>query len=575
MKKILVIEDDSIIRNSILKFLQMESMEAVSASGGEAGVKVAQEQDPDLIICDISMPGWDGYQVLEALKGNPATARIPFIFLSAKSDRSDLRQGMEMGADDYITKPFTRQELLAAIAARLNKQAAITQPYVDAMKQAVDNLKQLAYRDALTGLPNRILFHHHLQEAISRAQANQTSLAVLYLSIDNSRVVNERLGQEFTDELLQAIAQRLQANVDQPYTPARLGVYEFGVIYESVARRQEVARQAQALLKHLLETYWVRGQWVSVQLSLGIALYPDNGTYPNDLMHHSRLAMQQARRSGENRYQFYNLEVDAQVTQRQWIAGQLPRALENGELQLQFQPQLHLITGRIIGAEAFVRWHCPEIGVLYPSSFLAIAQELELLDRIEHWILQTACQQAKTWQSYSQLPIKLLVNLSNQHLHHFNLVESASQVLEQTGLSPDLLVFDIQEADLMADVDAGVTLLTQLKDMGIRTLIDDFGIGFTSLSYLRRLPVEGVKIDTSLIADIASDPEALSIVKAIVAVAQSLQLRAIAEGVESDDQINLLRQSGCYAAQGRFLCPPLPSQEFVEYLQSRRRNLVS
>jgi len=574
VKKILVIEDDTTIRNSILKFLQMESMDPIYAVDGKAGVQLAQEQDPDLILCDVAMPGLDGYQVLEALKLNPATARIPFIFLSAKSDRADLRMGMEMGADDYITKPFTRNELLAAISARLHKRAAMTQPYVDAMKQAVHNLKQLAYQDALTGLPNRILFHHHLQEAIGRAQANQASLAVLYLSVDNSRVVNERLGQEFADELLQAIAHRLQTHLGSNQRTARLGLHEFGVVYEGISRRQEVARQAQTLMKHLLETYWVRGQWVSIQLSLGIVLYPDNGTYPNDLIHHARLAMHQARRQGENRYQFYTLEVDAQATQRRWIAGQLPHALENGELQLQFQPQLHLITGRIIGAEAFVRWHSPKIGVLYPGSFLAIAQELELLDRIEYWILQTACQQAQLWQQHTQLPIKVLVNLSNQHFHQLNLVESAAQVLAKTGLSPELLVFDIQESDLMEDVETGVNLLSQLKQMGIRALVDDFGIGLTSLSYLRRLPVEGVKIDTSLIADIDKDAEALSLVKAIVAVAQSLQLRAIAEGVETATQVNLLRQSGCYAAQGRHLCPPFSSHEFLEYLQSRRRELV-
>jgi len=566
VKKILVIEDDAAIRNSILKFLQMEAMEGICAVDGKTGVQTAQEQEPDLILCDIAMPGWDGYQVLEALKQSPATARIPFVFLSAKSDRADLRLGMDMGADDYITKPFTRQELLDTIAARLTKQTVITQPYVNAIKQAADNLKQLAYRDPLTGLPNRILFHHHLQEAIGRAQAQHTALAVLYLSVDNSRVVNERLGQEFADELLQAIAHHLQASLCQGQIAARVGMQEFAVVCEGMSRRQEVGRYAKTLIKHLLETYWVRGQWVSVQISLGIALYPDNGMYPNDLLHHARLAMQQAKRQGENQFQFYTLEVDTQATQRQWIVSQLPRALEKGELQLQFQPQLHLITGRIIGAEAFVRWHSPEIGVLYPGSFLAIAQELELLDRIEQWILQTACQQAVIWQRYSHLPIKLLVNLSHQHLHQSTLIQSAAQVLAQTGLSPDLLVFDVQESDLMEDVDAGITLLNQLKHMGIRTLIDDFGIGFTSLSYLQRLPAEGVKIDTSLIADIARDAEALSIVKAIIAVAQSLQLRAIAEGVETEEQVTRLRQNGCYAAQGRYLCPPLSSTEFLEYL---------
>lgn len=570
MKKILVIEDDAVIRSSILKFLEAEAMEATSAADGESGVALARTESPDLIICDIMMPGWDGYKVLEQLRIDPNTAGIPFIFLSAKAERSDLRQGMELGADDYLTKPFTRKELLAAIAARFNKREAVTQPYMDAMKQAANNLKQLAYRDPLTGLPNRILFHHHLQEAIQQNQDNSTFSAVFYLHVDNYRGISDRLGQDVADEVLQAIAERLQQANGDINTLSRLGTAEFGILCPTVERRHELAVQAQQILNNLLETYWMRGQWVSLQLSLGIALHPDNGTHPNELMQHARLAMHQAKRQGENNYQFYSLEIDAEAAQQRLLASHLPSALARDELQLQFQPQLHLITGRIIGAEALIRWHHPDLGVLYPGSFLEIAEAAGLLEPIEQWVLQTACEAAKDWQTNSQLPLKILVNLSSAQLQNFNLLETVARTLDQTGLSPDLLAFDVKEADLMEDIEASVALLQQFKHMGIRVLIDDFGIGCTSLSYLKRLPLEGVKIDTSLIDQIDSDPEALSIVRAIVAVSQSLQLRAVAEGVETEAQANHLRQIGCYAAQGRFLCPPLSATDFQDYLAARR-----
>lgn len=570
VKKILVIEDDPVIRNSILKLLQTEAMEAVNAADGKSGVELARQQPPDLIICDIMMPGLNGYQVLEELRKDPTTAGIPFIFLSAKADRSDLRQGMELGADDYLTKPFTRKELLAAITARFSKREVITQPYLDAMKQAADNLKQLAYRDPLTGLPNRILFHHQLQDVLRQSQTTGRPVAVFQVHVDNYRGLCDRLGQDVGDEVLQAIVERLQRHSADPNHLGRLGTAEFGFIWTEANRRHEIAARAQQTLNALLGTYWVRGQWVSLQLSLGIALYPDNGTSPNELIHHSRLAMRQAKKQGENAYQFYTLEIDAEISQRRLLESHLPGAIARQELQLQFQPQLHLITGRLIGAEAYIRWHHPDLGVLYPRSFLEIAAEANLMHSIEQWVLRTACQEAKKWQTNSHPPVKLLINLSSAQLQHFNLVDTVSQILQETALNPELLAFDVKESDLMEDIEASISLLQQFKHMGIRVLLDDFGTGYTSLSYLRRLPLEGVKIDTSLVDQVDTDSEALSIVRAIVAVAQSLQLRAVAEGVATEAQANQLRQIGCYAAQGRFLCPPLSGKDFLDYLQTRR-----
>lgn len=570
MKRVLVIEDDRIIRQSIQKFLESDGVEVKGAVDGESGLKLLESYAPDLIICDIMMPGISGYDVLQHVRLDPGTASIPFIFLTAKVQRADLRRGMELGADDFVTKPFTRNELLAAVSARFRKQTVITQPYVDAMRQAAENLQKLSFQDALTGLPNRIHFFHQLQEAINRAKAAEQLVAVLYLNVYNSCDLAEQFGQETADELLQAIAQSLQAELQDNDALARLGNHEIGIICKSVARRYDVANLAQRLLRLLQQGYWLRGQWVKAQISIGIAIFPDNGTYPNDLIHHSRLAMRQICKQRTEGYQFYSLEIDVQAAQRRLMISHLPQAVENGELTLQFQPLLHLITGRVLGAEALIRWQQPELGTIYPGTFLAIAKEIRYLEPIEKWVLNEACRIAKTWQPESHLPVKIHVNLSNIQLTHTHLTETVAQVLAATELPSSLLVFDLQEADLMANTETSLEQIQRLKEIGIKTVIDDFGTSLISLSYLQRLPLEGIKVDSSLVHGIEADDDALAVIKAIVAVAQSLQLRAIAEGVESQEQLTLLRQAGCYAAQGKALCEPLPAPDFIQYLHQKR-----
>lgn len=573
MKRVLVIEDDLIIRQSIQKFLESDGMETKGAANGESGLQLLESYAPDLVICDIMMPGITGYEVLQQVRSNPATASIPFIFLTAKVQRADLRHGMELGADDFVTKPFTRNELLAAVLARFRKQSAVTQPYVNAMRQAAENLQKLSFQDALTGLPNRIHFHHRLQELINAAKTTESMVAVLYLNICNVSEVIEKLGQEVADELLQAIAQSLQTKFGSTNNLARLGTYEIGIVCESFNRRYDIANMAQQLLSLLLQGYWLRGQWIKPHISLGIALFPDNGTYPNDLIHHARLAMQQVNKQQVSHYQFYSLEIDAQAAQRSLMIDHLPQAIGNGELSLCFQPILHLITGRVLGAEALIRWHHPELGILYPKTFLSLAKEIRHLEVIEEWVIREACKAAQAWQLISHLPVKVLVNLSNEQLSHANLPNAVTQILQTTNLSPNLLVFDLQEPDLMESMEVNLEQIQHLKEIGVKTVIDDFGTGLTSLSYLQRLPLEGIKIDASLIRGIESDEDALSVVKAIVAVAQSLQLRTIAEGVEKQDQIVHLRQAGCYAAQGQALCAPLSTEDFETYLSQKRSEI--
>lgn len=573
MTQILVIEDDPNVRTLILKLLQAEGFDALSAEDGRTGLRLARVHEPDLIICDIMMPEFDGYEVLSQLRQNAATATIPFIFLSAKSERTDLRQGMELGADDYLTKPFKRAELLGAISARLTKQAALTQPYVDEMKRAAQTLNQLAYRDPLTNLPNRILLHHRFQDAIAQASLTspQQMVAILWINLNRFKAINTNMGYTNGDLLLKMVAERLERAFGQRSTVARLGGDEFSMLLGNLAEKEEAARVAQQVLKVLAEPYDLDGHYAQIQASIGIALYPDHSNSSDRLLNQADTAMRHVKASGSGGYQFYTQEMDVLASERQQMESQLNAALESLEFQLYYQPQVNLITGRVIGAEALIRWHSPQLGMVQPDKFIGIAEDTGLIIPIGEWVLKTACTQAKAWQDASRLPIRISVNLSARQFRQEGLVAKVDQTLKETGLAANLLVLELTETSVMENVETTIQTLKDLKEMGVRISIDDFGTGYSSLNYLKRFPIDTLKIDQSFVREVTTDPNDAAIAKAIIAMAQSLQLKVIAEGVETEEQFNFLRQSGCHAMQGYLFSPPIPATEFETLIRSDRR----
>jgi diguanylate cyclase (GGDEF)-like protein len=579
MTQILVIEDDANVRTLILKLLQAEGFEVINASDGRAGVQLAQVYEPDLIICDIMMPECDGYEVLNQLRQNPETANIPFIFLSAKSERVDLRQGMELGADDYLTKPFKRAELLGAVAARLSKQAAVTQPYVDEMKRAAQTLSQLAHRDPLTNLPNRILFHHQFQEAVARAtrihlstpERSQKLIAVFCINLDRFKAINTNLGYNTGDLLLKLVAERLEQNFGQRGMVARLGGDEFSLLVTNPTSRQELAELAQKALQLLGDPYDLNGCYAQIQTSIGIALYPEDSSHLDRLLNQADMAMRYVKAERKGGYQFYTPDIDALEAERQLMESKLGLALDRLEFQLYYQPQINLITGRIIGAEALLRWKDPERGLVYPAKFISIAEETGLIIPIGEWVLRTACAQAKIWQTLNRLPIRISVNLSARQFKQENLVGIIDQILQETDLSSDALVLELTETCVMENVETTILTLKELKQKGIHISIDDFGTGYSSLNYLKRFPIDTLKIDQSFVREITTDANDAAIAKAIIAMAQSLQLKVIAEGVETEEQSNFLRHHGCHAMQGYLFSPPVPAEEFEQLLLSDKR----
>ncbi len=570
MTQILVIEDDPNVRTLILKLLQAEGFETISAEDGRMGVQLAMMHEPDLIICDIMMPECDGYEVLQQLRQGANTAAIPFIFLSAKSERVDLRHGMELGADDYLTKPFKRAELLGAISARLSKRESFTQPYVDEMKRAAQTLSQMAYRDPLTNLPNRILLHHQFQEALTQALRSQQLVSVMCINLNRFKVINANLGYSNGDLLLRQVAERLESGFGAQGTVARLGGDEFSLITR-VATKEEAADIAKSVLTLLSEPYDLDGHYAQIRISIGIALYPCDGDSPDRLLSQADTAMRHAKTQNNGGYEFYRLEMDALAAERQLMESKLNLALERQEFQIYYQPQVNLITGRIIGAEALLRWQDPELGLVHPIKFITIAEETGLIIPIGEWVLQTACNQAKVWQNSSRLTIRISVNLSARQFRQEGLVDKVAQTLKDTGLDPDVLVLELTETSVMENVEATIATLRDLKAMGVHVSIDDFGTGYSSLNYLKRFPIDTLKIDQSFVREVTTDPNDAAIAKAIIAMAQSLQLKVIAEGVETEEQFAFLRQSGCHAMQGYLFSRPIPAPEFTQLLESDKR----
>lgn len=570
MKTILVIEDEPTIRENILRILEINGFQALGAEDGRAGVQQAKAFLPDLIICDILMPGIDGYGVLATLRKDADTAVIPLIFLSAKAEHSDFRLGMNLGADDYLTKPFSSKELVAAVSSRLLKQTSLTQPYLNEIQQAVTALKQAAYSDLLTSLPNRVLLYQTLRESLIAAKPAATGVAVLSIGLNRFSMINTNFGYAVGDALLQCLAQRLLDTVGSQGVVARLSGDEFGIVLQGLTQAAAATIWVERILATVTAPYTIQENDIRVQMSVGVALYAQHGNHAEKLLARADIAMRWCHRQGQA-YLFYDGAMDAAENTRRFIETELVGALERSEFQIYYQPQVNLATGRIIGIEALLRWRHPERGMISPTTFIPIAEAMGLIIPLGEWVLRTACQQAKRWQTLSPMPLRISINLSMRQLQKPDLAQTVTQILAETGLDPKLVILEITETSLMEDVRTTISTLQRLKQIGIEISIDDFGVGYSSLNYLSSLPVDSLKIDRSFINRVAIDHQAAAISTAIIAMAQSLQLSVIAEGVENHAQLAFLRKIGCQTIQGFLYSPALPALEMQPLLLCDRQ----
>jgi diguanylate cyclase (GGDEF)-like protein/PAS domain S-box-containing protein len=438
-------------------------------------------------------------------------------------------------------------------------------------KQAEEQIKHIAYQDALTGLPNRRLFSDRLQMAVAQAHRLGQRLAVLFLDLDRFKVINDSLGHTIGDQLLQAVAERLLASVREGDTVARLGGDEFTLIFPGMARAVDVAKVADKILEALRQPFRLGERELFVTGSIGISLYPEDGDDPEALVKNADTAMYRAKDQGRDTYQLYTRAMNATALERLAMENSLRRALAHNELLLHYQPLLDLETGRVPCVEALLRWRHPELGLVPPSEFIPLAELTGLIFPISPWVLRTACAQVKAWHERGHTNLSVSVNLTARQFQQPDLVAQVTRVLEESGLPARFLDLELTESNAMQNAEATVEILRQLKALGVRISIDDFGTGYSSLSYLRRLPIDTLKIDQSFVRDITTDPDDAAIVTAVLAMARSLKLAVVAEGVESEEQLAFLAARSCDRMQGYLFSRPLPADECMELLDRHHK----
>lgn len=432
-------------------------------------------------------------------------------------------------------------------------------------RQAERTLAAMATTDPLTGLANKLLFQDRLQQAIADAQLYQRRVAVTLLDLDHFKRVNETFGHGGGDQVLKSVAQRMKASLPEHATLARLGGDEYAVILRDLKDDHVAAMETERLLEVVSTSFELDGQEFVVTASAGISIFPHDGEDAPTLFQHAETAMYRAKQE-RNRFQHFAPETMSHVAERLKLENDLRKAIDQGDLVIHYQPQVQPDDGRIVGAEALIRWNHPQRGLVSPADFIPLAEETGLIVPITEWVIRTACQQALCWREAGLPPIRMAINLSARHFKTLDLSETVRRLLSGVGFEADLLDLELTESLLMENLDVAISLLEDLDGLGVRLSIDDFGTGYSSLSYLKRLPIHALKIDRSFIRDLSTDRSSGAIVRAIVDLAHHMDLKVVAEGVEDEEQLDQLRRLRCDEVQGFHYSRPLPAAAFEDLL---------
>jgi diguanylate cyclase (GGDEF)-like protein/PAS domain S-box-containing protein len=430
-------------------------------------------------------------------------------------------------------------------------------------------MSHLAQHDDLTDLPNRGLLNDRLTQAIALSRRNQQKLAVLFLDLDRFKHINDSLGHDFGDRVLQIVAQRLLHCVRSSDTVCRQGGDEFVVVLSEIAHAQDADVCAAKILTALSAPFCIDEHDLYITASIGIATYPDDGREADNLLKHADLAMYHAKANGCNNFQFFEASMNSRAAERQSLEHDLRHAIERNEFLLHFQPKINLASGAIVGVEALLRWSHPQRGLILPAQFLAIAEECGLIVPIGRWVMNQGCAQARAWRDAGLAPIRMAINISAVELRSKGFVSGVHAMLTQAGLAPSDVELELTETFLLQAADSTATVLEALKDVGVQLALDDFGTGYASLSHLRRFPIDTLKIDRSFVRDITMDSDDASIVRAVISMGRSLDLKIVAEGVETSEQFDFLRQHGCPEGQGYYFSEPMVAAEFARALDRR------
>jgi diguanylate cyclase (GGDEF)-like protein len=566
------------------------SFEVDSALQGQEGVaRVQQALDEGrpyaMAFVDMRMPpGWDGLETIQRLWIIDPDVQI--VICSAHSDYDWADVVARLDHSDkllVVKKPFEAIEVIQCANALTRKwqNERIVRRQVETLEQAVivrtegletanKQLRHLATHDSLTGLPNRVLMDDRISQCIVLAERQSQTFAVMLLDLDRFKSVNDSLGHRAGDELLKEVAQRLRSVVRDVDTVARLGGDEF-VLIITPSPDPDVAQQvATRIIDAMQAPVRIAGVAIHTSPSIGIAFYPQDAATVETLVAHADAAMYSAKQRGRNNFQCFTPDMNTGTQEKARLEGDLRVALEQKQFEVHYQPKVNTVTGIMHGAEALLRWHHPVRGAISPAEFIPIAEECGLIGNIGAWVMREACRQARAWQVAGLPPLRVAVNLSPSQFRQCNIVDMIRDALDQAGLEPRFLEVELTESAVMSDPEESIAILEKLSKMGVLVSVDDFGTGYSSMSYLRRFPIDKLKIDRGFISEVMSRPEDASIVRAIISLAHSLRLKVVAEGVESPEQLEFLKTLGCDQYQGFHFSAALPASQFEALVRSKR-----
>lgn len=564
--KVMIVDDEPIMIDVAQAFLEDAGYtHFLTTDDSTQALDMMLKQRPDVLLMDLVMPGKTGFELLREIRSEPALRYMPVIVLTAASDSDTKLRALELGATDFLSKPVDSSELVLRL-----RNALAFKAYQD----------QLAYNDALTGLPNRQLFLERLAWTLKLAHRHNKQCALLQIGLDRFKQINDTLGHEMGDEVLKAVSKRLADTLSQSGTIgmlddredaislSRLAGDEFMVLVSEINQAEDASIVARRLLDAMKEPLVLGGHELFITLSVGIGLFPHDGQKGTELLTNVDLAMAQAKQNGRNTYAFYSPETNARSFERLRLETALRKAIDKDELELYYQPKVETATGRIVGAEALLRWNHAELGAISPAHFIPLAEESGLILPLGEMVLHKACNEAVKWQRGGcNLPVS--VNVSSLQFRRGNIPLIIEAALNTSGLQANNLIIELTESLLMDNAQANIEMLRTIKSLGVRLSMDDFGTGYSSLSYLKQFPLYEIKIDQTFVQDLPGDSGSAAIVGAVIAMARGLGLTVTAEGVETQAQMDFLKTHGCDQIQGFLYSRAVPPHEFADMLRQK------
>ncbi len=560
--RIVIAEDDPDIRSNLARLLRLEQYEVWAAENGEEALALVRQHMPDLVLSDVMMPRMTGHALLQALRADASTAHIPAILLTARAEHSDRREGMNLGADDYLVKPFKREELLDAVRSRLERVSLQQRAHQRLREQA----QHLVHFDALTQLPNRARMLERCADALQHGAASGAPVALAVIGLDGLRQINQTLGHAGGDAVICSIAQRLETLLQSGGGArgfdaiGRLSGQQFALLLEGFADTAVLQRFLDRICSTLALPCQAQGCEVFVEARIGVAVGTPQAL-ATDLLRQAEVALDQTREDGAGPVAFFSAASDSRVLRRMQLHSALHKALERHELSLHYQAQVEIATRRIVGFEALMRWQSPELGTVSPSEFIPVAEDSGLILSMGRWALDEACRQSRAWQDAGLRPVRMAVNLSTRQFDDAHILADVEDVMQRHGIAAGLLELEITESVALNGLERTLGTLAAFKQRGLALSIDDFGTGYSSLSYLKRFPVDALKVDQSFVRNIDTDDGDAAITRAVVALAHSFGLSVIAEGVETPAQLAYLSALGCELAQGYLFSRPVPAEQ--------------